>query len=91
MSPLSAFQQRPLLQQPVSSSASRPSALTVINSDELFLQTFIAQHHVQLSTRWNDDRINALALEAAAIGHNPGGYSTRQLIHQIKVLLAGQG
>jgi hypothetical protein len=50
-----------------------------------FLSTFIKENKITLKTKWTSDPTNAL--EAAAERKNPGGYSTPQLIQQIKYLL----
>jgi hypothetical protein len=47
-----------------------------------FLEEFIAKHHI---TEWRGAYL--LQLEAAALNHNVGGYSTKDLVLQIKSIL----
>ncbi len=57
-----------------------------INADNrAFLEQYIEKYSIQLGTRWND--IRTIELEAAALGNNPGGYSTQQLKQQIRYIL----
>jgi len=88
-------------EEPVASSSFFPSSASAaaaaaavphrtqseINSDNrAFLEEYIAEHRVTLATRWNGER--TMHLEAAALGRNTGGYSTPQLIAQIKLILS---
>lgn len=57
-----------------------------INADNrAFLETYIRDNDVQPGQRWGAVRLTHL--EAAAIGNNTGGYSTEQLVQQIKRIL----
>ena len=51
-----------------------------------FLERFIKGHSISSTTRWSDDMTNML--ESAALNHNPGGCSTRDLKLQIKGILS---
>ena len=54
-------------------------------ANRTFLEKYIDENNIKKKTVWTSNRV--AALEGAAIEHNPGGYSTEQLIQQIKVLL----
>ena len=54
-------------------------------ANRTFLEKYIDENNIKKKTVWTANRV--AALEGAAIEHNPGGYSTEQLIQQIKVLL----
>jgi hypothetical protein len=59
---------------------------SAINADNrAFLLQYIVDNGICPSTRWSADRMSHL--EAAALGHNSGGYSTQQLIRQVRELL----
>jgi hypothetical protein len=57
-----------------------------INADNrAFLESYIERHGVTLATRWNN--LQTMQLEAEALDNNLGGYSTNQMIDQIKHIL----
>lgn len=57
-----------------------------INQDNRkFLLQYIAENNVCKGYKWTGDRVSHL--EAAAVNKNVGGYSTQQMIDQIKLLL----
>lgn len=63
------------------------SQSTINLDNRAFLLKFIADNSDWLpaSVRWSSAR--TIALEAAALSDNPGGYSTEQLKRQLKLIL----
>ncbi|MGA8137581.1 MAG: DUF domain-containing protein [Pseudomonas gingeri] len=60
-----------------------------INADNrAFLEDFIERHCITLDTRWGE--VRRVQLDAEALNNNPGGYTTNQLIEQIKRILRGR-
>lgn len=54
-------------------------------ANKSFLEKYIDEEKITLNTKWTGDRTQLL--EAAATYRNKGGYTTKQLIYQIKFIL----